>query len=93
MSDSSLTPTGSEPQAPQHVGKPPRVPIERHVVASVQALERLKANAEQVLFLMRFSNFDDPSISQHIQAIQYNTEELSRSYAAYLEVIECEGQA
>lgn len=93
MSDSSLTPTGSEPQAPQHDGKPPRIPIERHVVASVQALERIKSNAEQALVVMRYCNFDDPSISQHIKEVHYNTEELCRAYSTYLEVIECEGQA
>lgn len=93
MSDSSLHPASSEPDAPQHEGKPPRIPIERHVVASVQALERLKANAEQVLFLMRFSNFDDPAIVPHIQTIRQGAEDLAWSYTAYLEIIECEGQA
>lgn len=93
MSDSSLHTASSEPEAPQHVGKPPRLPIERHVVVSVQALERIKSNVEMALTVMRYCNFDDPSISQHLQAIHYNTEELCRAYSTYLEVIECEGQA
>jgi len=73
--------------------KPPRVPIERHVVACVQELERIRANVDQALFVMRHGQFDDPALWLHTGNIALHADELMRSYNAYHEVRNCEGQA
>lgn len=82
-----------EPQAERRSNGAPRLPVERHVVASVLALEQIKSHAEQGLTAMRYFDFDTPSIPNHIHAIRASFDELVTAYNAYLDLISCEGQA
>ena len=79
-------------EAPQE-SRPPRIPIERHVVRSVLALEQIKANADQTLLVMSHFNFDAPDIPAYIGAMRQGLDELTSAYMTYLELIHCEGQA
>lgn len=73
--------------------KPPRVPIERHVVACVLELERIRADVDLTLYIMRHGQFDDPDLWRTIGNIALHADELMRSHNAYHEVRNCEGQA
>jgi len=91
MDTASPAPTAASETAQE--SRAPRIPIERHVVACVQALERIRANADQTLFVMRNGRFDDPTMWAYITAIMHGSDELHMAYAAYQEVTNCEGQA
>lgn len=93
MSMDTASPTPAAASEAAQESKPPRVPIERHVVTCVQELERIRANVDQTLYVMRHGQFDNPELWLTIGNISLHADQLLRSYEAYHEIRNCEGQA
>ena len=73
-------------------GAPP-LPLERHAVAAARALEATKLQAERALLLLQWTPRDEQAVFQALNAVNASWSEAWHAYVAFVQVLNCKGQA
>ena len=92
MTATSLTTRDPEDEAQAAPSAPP-LPLEGHAVAAARALEATKLQAERALFLLQWTPRDEQAVFQALNAVNANWSEAWHAYVAFVQVLNCKGQA